>query len=64
MRLVQCVVKISWLVELVLVFWWMVLDLVSLNSSMLCPVVFCPVYGLVMALVAFSAARLVSLSTW
>ena len=45
---------VSWLGRLVLVLWWMELDLVYLNGSSVSSSVFCGFYGLDMALGSLS----------
>ena len=46
----QCLVKVSWLGESVLVSWWVELDLFSLEYNEESSTEFCSVYGLGMAL--------------
>lgn len=50
-------VNVSWLAEIVSVFWWMKLDFTSLNGGAVSKIVFWCVCGIIMALVSLFANR-------
>ena len=50
MKFYQWLVKVSWLGELLSVFWWVELDLFSLECNEVSNSEFCDIYGFGMAL--------------